>query len=134
MSAKGKANSKALRFSHGQKLHGRRAFGAVYQAAVRKQEGPLLMYAKPNDGICSRLGLSVSRRVGNAVTRNRIKRLLREAFRLQQHDLPVGYDCVVVVRPHKPQQLDAYQRHLAEAMRKLDERWRKRQSRAGSEQ
>ena len=47
----------------------------------------------------TRLGLSVSRRVGNAVVRNRWKRLIREAFRLQRDQLPVGLD--LVVRPRK---------------------------------
>ncbi len=136
-----------FRFSHSQRLHGGRAFASVFDGRCRKHVGPVTVYGKPNGLGYSRLGLSVSRRVGNAVRRNRIKRLLREAFRLQQHDLPRGdgdsggsgasgvsggrdglggYDVVVVVRAHEPAKLADYQHWLAGAVRQVDKHWQRR--------
>lgn len=107
-------------FGHAMKLHGRSAFARVYAGRLRKNAGPITVYGLANDLGHPRLGLSVSSRVGKAVTRNRIKRLLREAFRLSQHDWPGAYDCVVVVHPHEPMTLEDYRRHLAKAVQSVD--------------
>src|SRR6266550_3483474 len=85
-------------------------YDAVYSAKTRESRGPLTIFGLPNDLGHPRLGLSTSRKVGTAVRRNRIRRLLRESFRLMQHDFPRGYDLVVVVRPHEPMQLAEYQK------------------------
>jgi ribonuclease P protein component len=58
----------------------------------------LIVYACLNGLPQPRLGLSVSRKVGNAVRRNRLRRLYREAFRLTRHTLPGGLDLVLVPR------------------------------------
>jgi ribonuclease P protein component len=101
-------------------------FAAVYDAKVRESRGPLLIYALPNTLGHPRIGLSTSRKVGTAPRRNRIRRLLRESFRLMQHDLPRGYDLVIVVRPHEPLPLADYQRILSSAAVKLHGVWQRR--------
>ena len=107
------AYSRKLRLQHALE------FQAVYAGKARESRGPLTVFAIPNDLGYPRLGLSVGRKVGTAPKRNRIKRLLREAFRLTQHDLPRGYDLVINVRPHETAMLADYQRLLSAALVKL---------------
>jgi ribonuclease P protein component len=126
--------SSRLTFPRRMRLSGRRQFSRVYGAKVRASAGPLMIYAAPNDLGIARLGLSVSRRVGTAVERNRIKRLLREAFRHLQHDWPQpnpGYDVVVSVRPHDSLELAEYATHLRQAFQSLHQSWSKKQSKPG---
>jgi ribonuclease P protein component len=98
-------------------------FSRVYDARVRESRGPLTVYGLPNELGHPRLGLSVSRKVGTAVRRNRIKRLLREAFRMHQYDLPAGYDLVFVVRPHEPLALAEYQKLMTHLMLRMHKAW-----------
>jgi ribonuclease P protein component len=76
-------------------------FERVYRQGRSKGNRFLVLYAFPRDGDDDgpRLGLSVSRRVGGAVERNRVKRVLREAFWEESERLPAGSDYVVVARP-----------------------------------
>jgi len=71
-------------------------FRAVYRARARAGDGRLVAYARANGRDVTRLGVSVGRRCGGAAQRNRIKRLLREAFRRLRPDWPAGYDVVLV--------------------------------------
>src|SRR5215213_3111430 len=104
-------------------LRSPKEFDAVYAAKTRESRGPVTVYARPNDLGHPRLGLSVSRKVGTAVRRNRIRRLLRESFRLMQHDFPRGYDLVIVVRPHEPLILAEYQKLLTALVVRLHGAW-----------
>ena len=113
------------------RLHGAAAFARVFDAQMRKPVGPIVFWAVPNTLGHPRLGLSVSRRVGNAVRRNRIKRMLREAFRLTQHDWPGGYDVVLVVRRHEALPLSQYQAMFRQAMGLVHSQWLKRAARDG---
>jgi ribonuclease P protein component len=109
------------------RLSGAPAFKAVYDADTKRHAGPLTFFARPNGLTHLRLGLSVSRRVGNAVKRSRIKRLLREAFRTTRHQMPAGYDIVVVVRPHEPIRFAEYQQIMVSTLRALDQRHKRRE-------
>jgi len=57
------------------------------------------MYKVKNNRDISRLGISVSKKVGNAVVRNRVRRLIKESCRLRAHTIDKGFDIVVVARP-----------------------------------
>jgi ribonuclease P protein component len=77
-------------------------FERVYRQGRSKGNRFLVLYAFPredNDDAGPRLGLSVGRRVGGAVERTRVKRVLREAFWEEARRLPAGSDYVVVARP-----------------------------------
>lgn len=75
-------------------------FERVYRQGRSHSNRLLVLHVFPRgDAAPARLGLSVSRKVGGAVERNRVKRLLREAFRLDEAELSPGQDLVVVARP-----------------------------------
>ncbi len=83
---------------------------------------------RPNDLPYCRLGVIVPRRVGNAVSRHHLKRMLREAFRLDRHDYPASYDMVIVVRPHEPLHFEKYHQLLQDAVARGHRVWERRKS------
>jgi ribonuclease P protein component len=70
----------------------------LYNTGRRCDAGKFVLFARPNQLEYNRLGLTVSRKVGCAVIRNRIKRLFREVFRRSATDIPCHFDFVVRAR------------------------------------
>ncbi len=72
----------------------------------RVSDGLLVLYIAENDCGYRRLGVSVGRACGKAVVRNRLKRLLREAFRQSQESIPDGFDYLLMISPKGLKKLD----------------------------
>lgn len=76
----------------------------VVQKQGRSWRHPLcILLVRRGNHQVSRFAFTASRRVGNAVTRNRVKRLLREAVHYHLDDIQPGWDCVWIARPRLPQ-------------------------------
>ena len=75
-----------------------RDFQNVYKKGKSFANKYLVMYILKNEKEENRLGISVSKKVGNSVIRHRITRLIRESYRLQESKFQCGYDIVVVAR------------------------------------
>ncbi|MDO4453221.1 MAG: ribonuclease P protein component [Eubacteriales bacterium] len=73
-------------------------FQEVYKTGKSFANRYLVMYVKENESQKNRLGISVSKKVGNSIVRHRLARLIRESYRLNEADFSSGKDIIVVAR------------------------------------
>ena len=85
-----------MRFSESLKKNS--DFKNVYTHGKSYANKYLVMYVLENDSGKNRLGISVSKKVGNSVVRHRVTRLIRESIRLKGNEFLTGYDIVIVAR------------------------------------
>ncbi len=90
-------------------------FRRCYERRATASNDWLLVYCCKNGLAWSRVGVSVAKKWGKAHVRNRIRRLLREAFRLSKPDIPKGYDFILIPRRIE----DATLQNFQDAVRKL---------------
>ncbi|MGE3777748.1 MAG: ribonuclease P protein component [Pirellulaceae bacterium] len=109
-------------FPRHRRLRRQSDFDRVHRGNYYMANETLVLRGFDNEQDGSRLGISISRKVGNAVLRNRWKRLIREAFRLEFHRIPRGLD--LVVRPRRGGQPEgtAIRRSLIELTHRLARR------------
>lgn len=79
-------------------LKKRKDFQIVYNRGKSYANKYLVMYRMKNHTDKARLGISVSKKVGNSVVRHRITRLIRESYRLNEEKFEAGYDYIVIAR------------------------------------
>ena len=92
---------KQFSFPKKKRLISNRQFKAVLDCRRRYSDGLLTLYIARNDCGYARLGVSIGKSHGNAVVRNRLKRLLREVFRQCQEQIPQSLDCVLMLNPRR---------------------------------
>jgi ribonuclease P protein component len=112
----------SFKILNSQRVRSSRDVARIYEEKQRAGDEHLLVFGLRNDLGLTRFGLSVSKKHGNSVKRARLKRLLREAFRLSQHDLPAGLDLVMIPRQNSGGTLADYRESLVRAAHKLDRR------------
>lgn len=86
-----------LSFGKRKRLVSNRQFRSILARGRRASDGLLILYMAHNDCGFPRLGVSVGKSCGDAVVRNRTKRLLREAFRQSQGAIPSGFDYLLMI-------------------------------------
>ena len=91
-----KSGEKVMKFSESLKKN--IDFQTVYRIGNSNANKYLVMYVIKNNLGKNRLGISVSKKVGNSIVRHRLTRLIRESYRLQEEKFPCGLDIVIIAR------------------------------------
>lgn len=98
-----------------------KVFSKMYKKGARVGYPGAVAYYLKNRRPNNRFGITVGKKVGGAVERNRAKRIIRAAYRKNELLLPIGYDIIIVVRPDiagkKSQELDGLMRKLSKDMK-----------------
>ena len=109
-------------FPPAMRIRKRTEFERVYALKTKAADGVLLLFAAKRSELTTRIGLSVSKKHGGAIIRNQLKRLLREAFRLEQHQLPPTLDLIAIPLSAERASLAAYRQSLVHLARRLAKR------------
>lgn len=125
------AMSGDARLGRDRRLRTDRDFRRVFGARCSTADAVLVVYAAPSPTGRTRVGVRVGRRVGKATRRNRIRRCIREAFRLLRATWPEGYDVVIVARGEAPMTMAearaSLERLVPQAIARVNKRLRSRQ-------
>lgn len=122
-----------LWFRRRHRLSHDRDYQAVFAARVLRRKGPITVFTRPNGLDESRLGLSIGKRVGKAHDRVALKRRLREAFRHARPTMPAGFDVVITAGPHRPMEVEVYERLIREAVEAGARQWEKKSKKDAGE-
>jgi ribonuclease P protein component len=112
----------AFRLPREHRLRSQDDFRQVYDRRRSVSDEWLIIYGRENGLPHLRLGLSVSRKVGGAVERNRLRRLYREAFRLTHPELAAGLDIILIPRKGEAPPLEQVQQSLRKLIPQLARR------------
>ncbi len=107
-------------FSANSRLKRQADFAAVFKRGKVAADDVLVVHAMRGESFGAKLGLSISKKVGNSPQRNRWKRLIREAFRLNQRDVPQRLWIVVRPRRGAVPEFHAVEKSLLNLLRNLD--------------